>query len=884
MLNNFFTRHSFKVILVVLFLLPVLGRGARKALLSNDNDVHDWLPNTYAETQDFSWFQQYFDNETFVLVTWEGCTLKDERLELFAKKVIPPEKPPSEQAEVFRKPEPPKKPWWNDLFFAGWLKKPQKIDLSTSGPLFKSIETGQRLVDKLVTPPITLPEEDALRRLQGLFVGPPIEGKSNEERQTCAVITLTAEGKRDLRVTLEEVYRIATEELGMPRERVKLGGPPVDNVAISVEGEKTLIRLFIPAGIVGLSLAFWCLRSVRLTAMVFATALYAGAISLAIVHYTGDAMNAILLTMPAVVYVAGISGAIHFGNYYRDTVVEHGVDGAPTRALKHAFLPCMLATGTTAAGLASLYTSELVPIQMFGVYSAAGVVATLGLLFLFLPAWMQLWPMKPHSLLDGSQPKAEDIALPARVRRILERVLDHWKLVFVTLFAFMIVGLYGLTKINTSIKLTKLFSPSAPIIKDYEWLESKLGPLVPMEVIVRIDNSEAKLTFLERMELIQRIQAGMVGISDIGCTMSATTFAPSLEIKKRPNVLVSKSMMRAGLNGKLEDHRDEYLDSDFVALEPDGTELWRISARVGALNDVDYGVFKEEIRARVEPVLKQERERIIDQRKKLAERKAKNEAKDKAEGGLPPIETEQVAEADQPKAEQVAKADGTSSNLGIDAVYTGLVPVVYKAQREMLNGLAWNFMTDLATITAVMIVVFWDFSAGLILLVPSAFPMVMVFGMMGWLGVVIDVGTIMTPVVALSVSVDDVMHFLIWYRRGLADGMSRRDSIMLAYEGCARAMYQSWSVLGLGLAVFALSSFVPTQRFGAMTFLLLTCALVANLLLLPAVLASPLSHFFGRRVVREAARKRAAAAAAEPSTNGGPRPTIRQDSSHRVRN
>jgi hypothetical protein len=339
---------------------------------------------------------------------------------------------------------------------------------------------------------------------------------------------------------------------------------------------------------------------------------------------------------------------------------------------------------------------------------------------------------------------------------------------------------------------------------------------------------------------------------------------------KRQGPLVSKAMMRTGLNRKLEDHRDEYLDSDFVSVEPDGTELWRISARVGALNDVDYGVFKDEIRARVEPVLRQERERIIAERKKIAQREAKREAE---AGGLPPVDAE-------PKSEQVVQAN---SNLGIDAVYTGLVPVVYKAQREMLNGLAWNFMTDLATITAVMIVVFWDVSAGFILLIPSAFPMVMVFGMMGWLGVVIDVGTIMTPVVALSVSVDDVMHFLIWYRRGLADGMSRRESIMLAYEGCARAMYQSWAVLGLGLAVFALSSFVPTQRFGAMTFLLLTCALVANLLLLPAVLASPLSYFFGRRVVREAAKKRAAAKA-EPSANGGPRPTIRQDSSHRVRN
>ncbi len=267
---------------------------------------------------------------------------------------------------------------------------------------------------------------------------------------------------------------------------------------------------------------------------------------------------------------------------------------------------------------------------------------------------------------------------------------------------------------------------------------------------------------------------------------------------------------------------------------------------------------------RVEPVIAQERERIVADRKKTAERAAKNGDEEEA-----------IAAA------QLAQAAAAGGTLGVDAVYTGLVPVVYKAQREMLNGLAWNFMTDLATITAVMIVVFWDVSAGLILLVPSAFPMVMVFGMMGWLGVVIDVGTIMTPVVALSVSVDDVMHFLIWYRRGLTEGLSRKDSIMLAYEGCARAMYQSWAVLGLGLAVFALSSFVPTQRFGAMTFLLLTCALIANLLLLPAVLASPLSYLFGRRVIREAAKKRAAEEV-KAAAAGGPRPSIRQDKSHRV--
>jgi predicted RND superfamily exporter protein len=213
------------------------------------------------------------------------------------------------------------------------------------------------------------------------------------------------------------------------------------------------------------------------------------------------------------------------------------------------------------------------------------------------------------------------------------------------------------------------------------------------------------------------------------------------------------------------------------------------------------------------------------------------------------------------------------------------VPVVYKAQREMLNGLAWNFVTDLLTIGAVMTLVFWDVSAGLILLVPSLFPIMIVFGLMGWLGVVVDVGTVMTPVVALGVSVDDVVHFLIWYRRGLKEGRQRNGSIMLAYEGCARAMYQSWSVLGLGLAVFALSSFVPTQRFGAMMFLLLSAALVGNLFMLPSVLASPIAHFFGRRLIKQVSAQQGGEGEVAHVT-ATPEPAaqqIRRDTSHHVR-
>ena len=98
-----------------------------------------------------------------------------------------------------------------------------------------------------------------------------------------------------------------------------------------------------------------------------------------------------MMSMPALVYVLGISGSVHLINYYREAVDEHGLIGAPERALKHAWKPAVFGNVTTSIGLLSLTTSEIIPIRNFGIYSAVGVMATLILLFTFLPASAFFW-------------------------------------------------------------------------------------------------------------------------------------------------------------------------------------------------------------------------------------------------------------------------------------------------------------------------------------------------------------------------------------------------------------------------------------------------------------------------------------------------------------
>ena len=102
----------------------------------------------------------------------------------------------------------------------------------------------------------------------------------------------------------------------------------------------------------------------------------------------------------------------------------------------------------------------------------------------------------------------------------------------------------------------------------------------------------------------------------------------------------------------------------------------------------------------------------------------------------------------------------------------------------------------------------------------------------------------MTASVAMGVAVDDTIHFLTWFRNGIRAGRSRQDAILQAYRRVAMAMTQTTIIGGLGLSVFMISTFTPTQRFGTLMLTLLAAALVGDLILLPALLAGRWGEWF----------------------------------------
>ncbi|MEE9602961.1 MAG: MMPL family transporter, partial [Thermoguttaceae bacterium] len=625
MKQPFYSRNYFKIILALVFLAPFISRGARLAIETNNNNVRDWLPPTFSESADLEWFQTHFPGEQFALVSWDECTLGNtEKLDFLAS--LLESAPPTEEG--------------ND-----------------ATGLFKNVITGPRALEELTAAPLGLSYGEAIRRLEGALVGPRPEGGDDDDRTTCLVVMLSDFGKennRNMRRAIEKIEELAVKQCAVAPATLRMGGPPVDNVTIDVEGERTLFRLAGAAGIAGLVLSYWCLRSLRLTALVFAVGVLSAGLGLAMVFYYSvfetlvlgrprpifGTVDAILMSMPAVVYVLGISGAIHLINYYRDARREHGIVGAAESAMRHGWGPCTLAALTTAVGLGSLYTSDILPIQKFGAFSAAGVIGTLALLFTLLPACLHRFPPpdEPSDTKNSGKRRAEPAMNPFMVA-VSRFVIRRNKLVCAVWAVVIIAVGFGLTKIETSVQLLKLFDHKSDIIEDYAWLEHNLGNLVPMEVVLRVDpaavndvggDAEAngrhyKMDLLERMELSQHVQSRIEGLAPINKAMSAATFAPQVSAGKSVIESVAGASRRRVTNSALEKHRDQLFAGDYLRMETtalarlgdgldpagDRSELWRINARVGALDDIDYAEFANNLRQVVDPVLLVYRQRDL---------------------------------------------------------------------------------------------------------------------------------------------------------------------------------------------------------------------------------------------------------------------------------
>ncbi len=798
---------------------------------------------------------------------------------------------------------------------------PQSEEAKTQGDagkaFFKSVLTYPRIKKMLLEQNPGMTDEEINRRLDGVLIGPDGSStglmaylkKKPQGKEADEVIAYVHQVAQELGIEpVREAksqrawyqkafdnFALMVHEMAYGRQTdtsgIIIGGTPVDNASIAEEGTRTLFRLAGFCAVIGLSLAYLCFRSIRLTTFVFWTAILSAGISLASVSFTRSHCDTIMLSMPALVYILAMSASIHLINYYHDAIREGGLVGAPERAIKLGWLPCFIAALTTAFGLGSLYVSGLVPIKKFGVYSALGVMCTLVMIFLFLPAMLYFYPSKKYAQQYGGkglETEEHDSRILRAWRFVGTFIINNSNKVAVTCLIVMLLFGIGLYKIKPEVKMMKFYSKDAPIIVNYTWLEKHIGPLVPMEVVLKFENADCKLTTVQRLRLVDEVASHLKSnhVKEVGGVMSAATFAPDSMPSDERGLLarIGRPAKEAAFS-KLFDSSGRKMLRDYITTElagnpeveqlglPEneiawlkangvthiaqllnipagegtgrvpaeviepyreiaktwekthGVDLWRISLRVWALggnvvdgteiDNIDYSVLIDRIKEDVAAILT----------------------------------SDNIREIADPMGDNINSpgAAGLDARKGIDVAYTGMVPLVYQTQHELINGLISSLILAFVTIALVFCFVLRNVRAGFLAMVPNVFPIMIVFGYMGWVGILVDVGTMMTASVAMGVAVDNTMHYLTWFRKGIDAGLKPRVAALQAYERCATAMTEMTVICGLGLSAFAFSTFTPTQMFGKMMLSILLVSMFGDLIFLPSILTGPFGKYFVRK-------------------------------------
>ncbi len=139
----------------------------------------------------------------------------------------------------------------------------------------------------------------------------------------------------------------------------------------------------------------------------------------------------------------------------------------------------------------------------------------------------------------------------------------------------------------------------------------------------------------------------------------------------------------------------------------------------------------------------------------------------------------------------------------------------------------------------ILLVLFRSIGLSVLGLALSLYPVAMVLGLMGLLGIPVNMATVLIAGIAVGLAVDDTIHFVIAYQESRRRNEDRPTASREAMVGVGLRMVMTSVILVGAFAGMGFSDFMPTSQFGLLSSLTIILALTADLALLPVLLASP---------------------------------------------
>jgi len=454
--------------------------------------------------------------------------------------------------------------------------------------------------------------------------------------------------------------------------------------------------------------------------------------------------------------------------------------------------PSFFAIITTIAGFGSLVLANLKPVINLGYMMSIGVATSLFVSFILFPAIMMLFSKSTKQLVHNQKFNL--------TKACSNLVINRGNQIVLFAIFIAIISIFGASKLRVENSFISYFKKNTEIYKGMKVIDTKLGGTTPLDLIVTFKEPKKKKvdtptdSFSEfdsefqsnqnqsqywfspnKMETVRKIQAYLESLKEVGNVQSLGTI---LEIgKKLKGGKNLDTFELAVLYNKTPEKFKKIILSPFVDIKA---------------NQLRFSM------------------RIIDSNPKLR----RNALIKKIEHDLPKIVKDKNVKF-------------RLSNLMV--LYNNMLQSLFESQILTLGAVVFILFL-------MFLVLFKSFKISLIAIITNMIPVGIIFAVMGFADIPLDVMTITIASISIGIGVDDTIHYIIRFKEEFAKDKDYIKAMQRSHNSIGYAMYYTSLTIILGFSILVFSNFIPTIYFGLLTILVMVTSLVSALLLLPKLL------------------------------------------------
>lgn len=496
---------------------------------------------------------------------------------------------------------------------------------------------------------------------------------------------------------------------------------------------------------------------------------------LGLFHYEITVLTALV---PTLIIVIGIPNCIFLTNKYnQEFKVHRNKVKALQRVTTKVGMATLMTNLTTAIGFATFIVSNNQLLIEFGVVTSINIMGIFLLCLIIIPIFHSYTPAPTErhlKHLDRNYVKSFMVW-------VLSTVKNNRFAIYVVSIVFLVLSIIGIFQMRISGSLIEDMPKSAEFFKDITFFEQEFDGVMPIEIMVDAKRKKGIMK-LRTLKKIDEFQLAMSHIPELSKPMSIVNLV--------------KYSKQAYYNG----------NPEYYELPTAQEQGFILTYAKNAAGD-DSNLMKS----------------YVDSTGQFA--RITTFVRDEKGDRLPIIE-QKIRE----EAQKVFPAE--QYNISI----TGKPLVFQKGTGYLLDNLLMSLLFAILLTSLLVAFMFRSFKMVLVSMIPNLLPLLMTAGIMGFLDIPLKPSTILVFGIAFGLSIDDSIRFLAQYREELRkNDWKIRKSVFSALNEAGLSMFYTSIVLFFGFSVFMLSSFGGTIALGGLVSLTLLCGMLANLVLLPAL-------------------------------------------------